>query len=72
MISATKDWLNELYVDKTGKYKALSYDPSKEQLDAALKTIAMMREIKQHWKIAGTAAEGSPRPKPSMRPRSQI
>ncbi|MBX3282436.1 MAG: patatin-like phospholipase family protein [Acidobacteria bacterium] len=65
-------WLNGLLVDTTGKYKKLSYDPSKSQLDAAIKTIAKMREIKQLWHAAGTAAKNSPRPRPSMRPRAQI
>ena len=67
-----EDWLNELNDDTTGMYKALGYRPTKAQIKASLKTFAAMREIKSDWKTAGTAAEGSPRPRPSLRPRSQI
>lgn len=65
-------WLNDLYNDRTGRYRDLSYDPTKTQLDAAIRTITKMREIKQLWDDAGTAAKNAPRPRPSMRPRAQV
>lgn len=67
-----EDWLNKLNDDTTGIYKALGYRPTKAQIKASLKTITAMREIKSTWKTAGTAAKDSPRPRPTLRPRSQI
>ena len=65
-------WLQQLSSDETGNYRDLSYEPTKAQIDAAVKTIAMMREVSETWRVAGTAAKGSPRPRASMRPRAQV
>jgi predicted acylesterase/phospholipase RssA len=67
-----EDWLRELLADTTGKYKDLSYQPTKDQLAATLKTLETMRELKEVWETAGTAAAKSPRPRPVLRPRPQI
>ncbi|MBE2286972.1 MAG: patatin-like phospholipase family protein [Prosthecobacter sp.] len=67
-----EDWLRELLTDTTGKYQNLSYKPTKRQLQAALDTIERFRELSATWSEAGTAADGSPRPRPVMRPRPQV
>ena len=61
-------WLSELAADKTGKHEKLSYEASKPQLEAALKTIDKLRQLKATWDDAGTAAKNSPRPRPLMPP----
>lgn len=64
-----EDWLKSLDPDPS---KAPSYDLTKQQIAAALKTISKMREIQQVWGKSSSAAAGSPRPRPELRPRAQI
>lgn len=67
-----EDWLQSLLADKTGQYEQLSYRPTKKQLQAALDTLAHLRDLRGIWAAAGTAADGAPKPRPILRPRPQI
>ncbi|MEO5916693.1 MAG: hypothetical protein ABIS50_20870 [Luteolibacter sp.] len=67
-----EDWLEELLADTTGKYKQLSYEPTKPQIKAALETIGHLRELATIWSDAGTAEKKAPKPRPTLRPRPQI
>lgn len=67
-----KDWLQSLHDDKTGEYKKLSYEPTKEQIQAAMDTMERLREIQACWNRAGTAAKNAPKPRPVLRPRPQV
>lgn len=67
-----EEWLNELIDDTTGEYKELSFKPTKAQLKAAIATLEQLRALRSIWDHAGSAAEGAPRPRPSLRPRPQI
>jgi len=67
-----KAWLDRLLIDKTGKYRDLSYAPTKEQILAAIETLKQLHAVSQLWENAGTAAKKSPRPRPVLRPRPQI
>jgi hypothetical protein len=64
-----EDWLQNL---KGAPSRAPSYVATKGQIDAALKTLEVMRELKAIWDSSGTAAKKSPRPRPLLRPRPQI
>ncbi len=67
-----KEWLSTLNEDKSGEYLKLSYKATKKQIGAAIATFERLREIREIWSEAGTAAEESPRPRPILRPRPQI
>jgi hypothetical protein len=64
-----EQWLGDLIA---GTAESPSYNPTDKQIAAALETIQKMRELKTIWNSAGTAAKGSPRPRPILRPRPQI
>ncbi|MCB1127631.1 MAG: patatin-like phospholipase family protein, partial [Verrucomicrobiae bacterium] len=63
-----EDWVTQI---EEGQMAAPSYPMKKPQLDAARRTLAQLREIQALWSTAN-AAEGSPRPRPVLRPRPQV
>ncbi len=67
-----KEWLDELHRDTTGKYRELSYEPTKDQIGAALDTLRQLSVLTELWATAGTAAKNAPRPRPVLRPQPQV
>lgn len=69
-----EDWLKALHSGFPANPKAPSYPPTKRQIEAAMKTIDKMRELRVIWSKAGIKGIGNeaPKPRPTLRPRSQI
>jgi hypothetical protein len=69
-----EDWLKALHAGFPVNCKAPSYPPTKSQIVAAIETIDKMRELKVIWGKAGVKGIGNaaPKPRPTLRPRSQI
>lgn len=65
-------WLRELVEDQTGKYKDLSYEPTKKQIAAFVETIEMLKAYPKIWNGNGSASSKAPRPRTRLRHRSQI
>jgi hypothetical protein len=63
-----ENWVAQI---QSGQKEFPSYPMTKVQLGAARQTLAQLRAIQQIWSNT-TAAEGSPRPRPILRPRPQI
>lgn len=63
-----EEWLNQI---ESSHMKAPSYQMSKAQLEAAGRTLEELRAVQGIWSNI-SAADGSPRPRPVLRPRPQI